>query len=129
MRSMSVLPALAALVFSAWQLSLADALAAERPLQPLQPPVDSGQLRDLPDPSNAQARRPVTAPPKPEVQTQIVPGVTFLHKEGSSTVIRRARERVPGSEPKLDDGTPTILPETDSPGNSEANPPRGNPNQ
>jgi len=129
MRSLSVLPALAALVFSVSPLSSTNAVAAEPPLRPLQPPVDSGQLRGLPDPSNAQARRRVTAPPKPEVQTQVVPGITFLHKEGSSTAIRRARQRVPGSEPKLDDGSPTILPEPDSPGNSEADPPGNNPRQ
>ena len=34
MRSPFVLPALAALVFSVWQLSSADALAAEPPLRP-----------------------------------------------------------------------------------------------
>jgi hypothetical protein len=129
MKSLFALPALAALVFSVSPLSSIDSVAAEPPLRPLQPPVDSGQLRDLPDPSNAQARRRVTAPPKPEVQTQVVPGVTFLHKEGSSTAIRLARQRVPGSEPTLDDGSPTILPEPGSPGNSQADPPRNNPRQ
>ena len=82
------------------------AVADEPPLQLLQEPVRSDQLQasSFRGPqlvSGAPATR-VTAPPKPAAQTQIAPGVTFLHKEGSATQVSVARQRISGYRMQLD---------------------------
>lgn len=75
--------------------------AADLPLQRLQAPIQAeDQLRARPIQQEAVRPR-VTAPPKPTVQTQVSPGVTFLHKEGSATQALLARSRVPGYRLRL----------------------------
>ena len=77
----------------------------------MQPPVENDRLQ-APDDSQRQTPRRVAAPVKPPGNTQIVPGVTFLHKEGSTEATLRARERMPAAEPTLPDGQPISEPET-----------------
>lgn len=80
------------------------------PSQPLQPPVDNSLLR-APDNAAERRGRRVTPPPKPEGRIQVVPGVSFLHKEGSTSIVREARQRRPGTEPRMPDGGPIIAPD------------------
>ncbi len=111
MKSPSLAPLLAGLAITALCSSALPVVAADaRPEQPLQPPVEDSQLR-APDDSTRTTPRRVTPPPKPEGQTQVIPGVTFLHKESSTEVTLRARERTPSAEPTLPDGSPSILPD------------------
>lgn len=115
MKSASVASALAALtlVLAAGHApaGLAQGLPQDDlPQQPLQPPVQSDEVT-APDDSQRSTPRRVVPPPKPPGNTQIQPGLTFLHKEGSSTTIERAREQSPVAEPTLPDGSPIILPD------------------
>lgn len=112
MKSATAAPLLAALVVAVLSAAPSPSAAVEtRPTQPLQPPVENDQLR-APDDSQRQTPRRVAAPVKPPGNTQVIPGVTFLHKEGSTEAVLRARERAPGAEPTLPDGQPIADPVT-----------------
>lgn len=116
MKSSSLAPLLAALAVTALSGASLPATAAEAvisaealPSQPLTPPVDDSQLRAPAD--NTGTPRRVVAPPKPAGQTQVIPGLTYLHKESSTEATLRARERAPATAPTLPDGSPSILPD------------------
>ena len=80
------------------------------PTRPLQPPIRDDVQRTPDNPSDRLGRR-VAPPPRPEGRIQVIPGVSYLHKEGSTSIMREARQRRPGSEPRLPDGNPTIAPD------------------
>lgn len=112
MKSATAAPLLGALVATVLSVGpLSSAAADSLPIQPLQPPVENDQLR-APDDSQRQTPRRVAAPVKPPGNTQIIPGLTFLHKEGSTEAVLRSRERIPGAEPTLPDGQPIADPVT-----------------
>lgn len=118
MKSFALLSTLTALSCAVGALSVAAAPPTDArnprsealPTQPLQPPIDSDKLR-LPDDATDRRARRVMPPPKPEGRTQVIPGVSYLHKEGSTSIVRQARQRRPGSEPRMPDGGPIIAPE------------------